>query len=448
MTAPDQPRAAQPLSGRSVIVLGAGMVGVSCALELQSRGAEVLLIDRSEPGRETSYGNAGVMTRSSLAPLNAPSLWRDLPRLLGNKSASLRYDPAHVAAQAGWAARFLAAARPGVLRETAEALDALIRLSIARHKEWIAACGVSGRLREHGWIVAYRTADAFDRAGWSRALMAEHGVDLQTLDQGALGDLEPALRPIFPRATWVRDACSVDDPGAIVAAYAGAFAARGGRIERASVARFAAEAGGGGAVVLEGGATRRADHVVACLGPWSATILARCGFGVRLGYERGYHLHFAGAADAGENARLTRPVYDTAGGYVVAPMARGLRVTSGVELADRDAAPNHAQIRASERAARDALDLGDAVDDAPWLGSRPTLPDSRPAIGPLPGAPGLWAAFGHQHIGFMTGPGTAALLADLIQGRAPAIDAGPFRPERWVRRWRVGASAMGERNDV
>ena len=88
----------------------------------------------------------------------------------------------------------------------------------------------------------------------------------------------------------------------------------------------------------------------------------------------------------------------------------------------------------AETAAREAIDLGDGIDAAPWLGSRPTLPDSRPAIGAMPGTQSVWACFGHQHIGFSTGPGSARLLADLMEGKAPPIPAAPFRPERFIRK--------------
>ena len=115
-------------------------------------------------------------------------------------------------------------------------------------------------------------------------------------------------------------------------------------------------------------------------------------------------------------------------------MQQGLRLTTGVELCDQEAAPDHRQISLAEQAARQAIDLGDAQEENPWLGARPTFPDSRPAIGALPGAGNLWVSFGHQHIGFSTGPGSARILADLMEGRAPPIPAGPFRPGRYIHR--------------
>ena len=421
------------LIDKRIVVVGAGMVGVCAALELQARGAKVTLIDRRAPGRETSFGNAGVLARSSLVPINNPGLFASLPRLMRNRSAALRYDPSFILRNSSWAIQFLNHARSTPFLETAAALDGLIRLSIARHRELIATCGLEAHLADRGWIFLYRSAAAFDGSHRSHAVMKAHEVDAVTLDAADLRDLEPSLAPIFPKALWIRDSYSVDNPGAVVAGYARAFAARGGDILQADVINVS-QSETGARVHLKNGEQLHADHTVLCLGPWGRQFLEQQGYSVTMAYERGYHRHFAGPSGALANSPLSRPICDTGGSYVLAPMQDGLRLSTGVELCDRDAPPNDKQLRTAERAAREAVDLGAAVDETPWLGSRPTFPDSRPVIGAVPGAPHLSVAFGHQHIGFMTGPGTASLLADLLEGTPPALDTTPFRPDRFIRR--------------
>jgi D-amino-acid dehydrogenase len=219
----------------------------------------------------------------------------------------------------------------------------------------------------------------------------------------------------------------------VVAGYAQAFAARGGDIVQADVAGLI-RTETGSTVQLGDGTRHAVDHTVLCLGPWGRQFLEQQGYSVTMAYERGYHRHFAGPSGAAANSPLSRPIYDTGGSYVLAPMQQGLRLTTGVELCARDAPPSDRQLRMAEHAAREAVDLGDALDQTPWLGSRPTFPDSRPVIGAVPGLAHVSVAFGHQHIGFMTGPGTAQLLADLMEGTAPVIDPHPFRPERFIRR--------------
>lgn len=416
----------------SVLVLGAGMVGVSCALALQQRGCRVTLIDRRAPGQETSHGNAGVLARSSLMPFNHPGLWAGLPRLLRNRSPQLRYNPFFLARHAGWALGFLARARQSVFEETIAALDQLIRASTAQHLQWLDEAGVRHRLRENGWLFLYRSAVGLEASRLSRDTFARFGIATEVLDRQGLSDIEPDLKPVFERALWIKDAASVDNPGAVVEAYARLFAARGGTIVQADVAGLARDGADPGAPWQAhdaSGSAWTAARVVVALGPWSAAFLARLRLRVPMAFERGYHMHYT----AQGGARLHRPVYDTGGAYVLSPMEGGLRLTTGVELTDRDAPPNLAQLGLAERAARQAFALGDRSMPQAWLGSRPTLPDSRPMVGAAPGQTGLWLAFGHQHIGFSTGPGTAQLLAALMHDETPTIGVAPFRPERFLR---------------
>lgn len=415
---------------RTVVVLGAGIVGVSCALELQRRGWAVTLLDKSAPGREASYGNAGVMARSSLVPFNNPGLWSALPRLLKNTSAQFRYDPVFLARNLSWAIAFLYRAQKRFYDETAAALDALIRLSFDEHRRWLAEAGIEHRLRTNGWLFLYRSEAAFEGNRLSRETFDRFGIATQALDPHALSDLEPDLKPIFPRALWIKDTASVDSPGRVVEAYAKLFASRGGRIERAAVSGLQRSgAGGAWRIASADGVMREADRVVVALGPWSKEFLGDAlGVSVPMAFERGYHMHYRAAP----GTRLGRPVYDTGGGYVLSPMEQGLRLSTGVQLAARDAPKNLAQLELAEAAARQAFPLEGRLEAEAWLGSRPTLPDSRPMIGECPDRPGLWLAFGHQHIGFSTGPGTAALLGAMMSGETGAIDPAPFRPSRFI----------------
>jgi glycine/D-amino acid oxidase-like deaminating enzyme len=411
----------------SVAVVGAGIVGVACALELQRRGRSVTLLDRGEPGGEASYGNSGLLARSSLVPFNHPGIWSSLPKLLENQSTRFRYDPAFLLRNPAWVARFLASARPAAFEATKAALDSLIVLSIAEHKRLLAEAGIAHRLRTTGWLFLYRSATSFASGRIARVAYHQFGVATQLLDRAALRELEPGLTGVFDRALWIRDAASVDNPGAVVQAYAKLLVDRGGTLLKRKVADLRRRPSGW-AVLDAAGGHIDADEVVLALGAWSKGFLAKMGIAVPMAFERGYHMHFAPAPQVA----LQRPIYDVDGGYVLTPMERGLRLTTGIELADLDAPKNLEQLRSAETAAREAFPLGERLDGEAWMGARPTLPDSRPMIGPCAGHPGLWLAFGHQHIGFSTGPGTAALLGDLIAGATPRINPYAFRPGRFM----------------
>lgn len=412
---------------RTVIVLGAGMVGVSCALALQKRGLKVTLIDRREPGRETSYGNAGVISRSSIMPLNNPGLWKNLPKYLSNRHAAVRYRLGHLLANPGWILGFLNEAKPDRLAPRVAALESLVAPALPLHKRLMTEAGIAWRLRDTGFLELWRSEAGRAAAEARRTFLEDHGVRVEALDRQALSALEPSLNPIFSAAILHKDSASVDWPGAVVEAYAALFAARGGTILRDEVTELSKQGEGWRASGKD--VQQDADLAVVALGPWSADLLRPLGLKVPLNVERGYHRHYKPA----QGRFLNRPIYDVEASYMLAPMELGLRLTSGVELAHRDAPDDHAQINQVLPRAREAFPLTEPAEDTTWRGSRPTLPDSLPMIGEAPRNPGLWLAFGNQHIGFSTGPVTGEILAALVCGETPPADPAPFAPTRYLK---------------
>jgi D-amino-acid dehydrogenase len=407
-----------------VIVLGAGIVGVSAAYAVRQRGLSVVLVDRREPGSETSYGNSGILSSGSILPLNKPSLFRALPGYLTNTHAALRWDPGWAIRNIGWVARFLANAAPSRVRPRATALHGLIGASLKLHREWIVTAGAAHRIRETGWLKAWRS-DALAAAKQEQAFLADYGIESRLLDRQAISALEPNILPVYKVGLLHTQTASVDSPGAVVKAYARMLSGTGGEIRQSDIRAIVPD-GEGWRVVLADGAMS-ARHVVVALGPWSADLLRPLGYRVPMAFERGYHREFK----PNPARSLQRPIHDAEGSFLMTPMEQGLRVTSGVELTERDAPSSFAQLDAVVPLARGVVEFGDAVGE-PWRGARPTLPDSLPMIGPAPRHPGLWLAFGHQHIGLSTGPATGAAIAAMIAGAEPPFDAAAFSPDRYL----------------
>jgi D-amino-acid dehydrogenase len=170
-----------------------------------------------------------------------------------------------------------------------------------------------------------------------------------------------------------------------------------------------------------------AREAVVALGPWSDLVFRPLGYKIPLAVKRGYHLHVAPAG----NAVLHHPVLDTDNGFLLAPMNRGIRITTGVEFARRDAPATPIQVERALPKARALFPLGDAIDAEPWKGARPCLPDMLPVIGKAPRHQGLWFDFGHQHHGLTLGPVTGRLLAEMMTGETPFADPAPFAAERF-----------------
>jgi D-amino-acid dehydrogenase len=411
-------------NNKDVVVLGAGIVGVSAAYASRQRGLSVALVDRREPGSETSYGNAGILSSGSIFPLNQPSLFGNLPKYLSNRHPALRWDIGWALKNPGWIARFLASGRASQTRPRALALHGLIKSSLRLHRQWIVDAGAGNRIRETGWLKAWRS-DNLAAAKADQAALTEFGIKSELLDRQGISALEPRILPVYSVGLLHSETASVDSPGNVVKAYARMFADAGGDVRQAEIRSIVPD-GGGWRVMLSDGELR-GRHVVVALGPWSPDLLRPLGYSAPLATERGYHREFKPNAAR----QLRRPIHDAENAFLMTPMEQGIRVTSGVELTARDAPSNYAQLDAVVPLARSVVEFGEPVGEV-WRGARPTLPDSLPMIGPAPRHQGLWLAFGNQHIGFTTGPATGDAIAAMIAGAAPSFDTSAFSPKRYL----------------
>lgn len=411
---------------RSITVLGAGSVGVGVALHLQQRGWKVTLIDRSEPASETSYGNAGVINASSFVPLNNHSLWKSIPKYLKNNQPQVRYSWTRVLQQFPWLYHFLKHANSADATKTSEALNQLCSHALDEHKAFMQRAGNMHRLSEAGWLKVFRKENGFNPKSFDGTLYERFDIGVQTLDTDEIYQLEPSLKRIFRSGYLLTDSAQVNNPGALVKEYAQQFVADGGNLLNANITQVRHDKNR--FLLQTTDNLMDAERLVVAAGPWSADVLEHLGYRVMLGVERGYHQHFHPHGDA----VLNRTCHDVDAGYIMAPMQAGIRITSGVELAMRDAPSNTAQLEQVIPRAYEAFPLSGPTNDPIWRGSRPTLPDSRPIIGQSPAHENLWLAFGHQHIGLMSGPITGKLLAQQISGEKPDIDVTPFRADRWV----------------
>ena len=416
-----------PQPPRSTLVLGAGMVGVCAAWHLRRRGHPVTLVDRAAPGRETSFGNAGIIQREAVRPYRFP---RDLPtllRVLPNREIDIRYRPSGMAGAAAPLFQYWRHSAPQNYARIVPEYAALITRALDTHGEMIRAAGADDLIRRDGYLKVFRTARALDEeCHLAEQIAAAHGVTYQVLDQAALARKEPDLGKggLAGAVHWTQP-WTVTDPGALVAAYADHFQQQGGDLVRGTLETLTRTEHGWRAMV--DGEALDAEQVVLALGPWSAPWLARQGLRVPQFVKRGYHMHY-GSRDG---AQLHHWIMDAETGYLLAPMRAGIRLTTGAELARQQDAPHPQQLDAAERAARRLFPLGDRLDPHPWMGARPCTPDMKPIIGPAPGLPGLWLAFGHGHQGFTLGPVTGKLLGQMMDGEDTEVDMAPYRADRF-----------------
>jgi D-amino-acid dehydrogenase len=409
-----------------VVVLGAGMVGVGAALHLQQRGRDVILVDRhGRAGEETSYGNAGLIECASVFPLMFPRDFGQLLQYALNRAPQSHYRLSDVPDFLPWLVRYFLASSPERALQSAMAELPLIRRSLIEHEALIAEAGVPELLRRTGWIKLFRSDATLSRAVDDLNRARQYGVDGEILDAKAIAKREPNLTGEFAGAVYLPAPGFIPDPGGLAKAYAALFQRKGGRFV-AGDARTLEQSGGKWRVSGATG-TVLAREIVVALGPWSDLVFRPLGYSIPLGIKRGYHLHLA----PGGNAVLRHPVLDTDNGYLLAPMNKGIRLTTGVEFARRDAPSTPVQVGRTLPYARALFPLGEAVDTKPWKGARPCLPDMVPVVGKASRHAGLWFDFGHQHHGLTLGPTTGRLLAEMMTGETPFTDPKPYAVERF-----------------
>ena len=405
------------------VVLGAGIVGVCVAVHLQKRGRQVALVDRKAPGNETSFGNAGLIQREGVYPYAFPRGLGSLLRYAGNQSLDVRYHADALLHAAPFLWKYWRNSDRAKHAAIARSYSTLIEHCVSEHRALAADAGASALLRPTGWIKVFRSNAAHDAEmrlaeQWRR----EYGVEFEALDAARLQQAEPDLDTALQGGLRYTQAESVSDPNALVMAYAKYFETLGGRF-------FTGDANTlrNGWEMTTSAGTIAASSVVVALGPWSDVLSSRLGYRLPLGVKRGYHMHYAPR----QGARLNHPVLDVENGYLLAPMARGIRLTTGAEIALRDAPKTPTQLAAVEPIAHTLFPLEKRLDDQPWMGARPCTSDMKPIIGRAEKHQGLWFAFGHAHHGLTLGPVTGRLIAEMMTGEKTLVDPQPFRVDRF-----------------
>jgi D-amino-acid dehydrogenase len=388
-------------AGLRVAIIGAGIVGASCALFLQRDGHHVTLIDPLPPGAGTSSGNAGIISVGSILPIATPGILRRVPALLRDPTSPLAIRWRHLPTLLPWLARFALASRPARFAALTDALATLIREADRAHDLVIQQCGLADLVRSGGWLTLARSRERLlDATAAQRQAFDRYGIGYELLDAAEVRALEPALAPDLTAGLLIPGNRAVRSPRGYVEGIARTVTERGGRWLQARADRFTHEGDRLTAVVTDRGEIP-ADAVVLAAGAFSKRLAASAGVRVPLEAERGYHVVLPHPEPT-----LSRPIYSVEGGFVLAPMVDGVRLTGGVELASPTAPPDYRRVRRLVAKAREMLPGLEERTLSEWQGCRPSLPDSLPVLGRAPGRANLFLAFGHQHVGLTLGPVT------------------------------------------
>ena len=408
------------------IVIGAGIIGINCAIALQQRGRRVVIVDRESDTLGASYGNAGAFAFSDIMPLAAPGIMRKAPGWLLDPLGPLSIPPRYALQIAPWMLRFWRASWRDRVEASTAAQTALMDFSRSCLISAINAADAGHLLRHEGQLQLYQSAAELSASLPAWQARARHGIPfrhLQSVEE--IAAIQPGISPEFCAASFTPEWHNIVDPAAYMQHLITLFRQAGGEIRRTKITALA-QHNTGVVLTTATGQTLRADDVVVASGAWSRDLARSIGDKIPLETERGYNTTLpAGAFDL--RTHLTFGGH----GFVVSRIGDGIRIGGAVELGGLNLPPNYKRAKVLLDKARRFLPGLKETGGQQWMGFRPSLPDSLPVIGRSPGNSRITYAFGHGHLGLTQSSGTGELVADLVTQRATAIDVTAFRPDRF-----------------
>lgn len=408
----------------NIIVIGAGICGLSSAIWLRRAGHDVTLIDRDHPGAGASYGNAGLLAGWAMIPVNTPDLPKTALKYLANPKSPLFLQWSALPRMTPWLWQFLRNANARTLPHMTDGVARIVTDSVDQHRALTRGTRAAHWIEKSAVSFVYENRAAFEADALEWALRSEFDQRPDLIEGPAVQEAEPILSPHLSFIAQLKDHGHILDPGAYMTDLARVLEEEGGRVLQAEARDITLEAGRVTSVITPGGALP-CDRVVLAAGIWSKPLMAKLGLKVPMIAERGHHLHFKNPSQTPRD-----PMMIVKGKFGVNPMSSGLRCAGTVELGDITKGPNRAALKLiANHASRAFPNLQhDGVEE--WLGFRPSTPDSLPLIGEI-GQTGAFAAFGHQHIGLTAGPKTGRLIAALIDNKPPNIDLAAYDANRF-----------------
>lgn len=412
-------------STRHAVVVGAGIVGICTAIELRRQGLAVTVLDRLEPGQGCSFGNAGILAAHAVVPIGLPGAGGHLPRMLFDAESPLALRWGSLPRTLPWLLRMRRESTPARVQQIADAMKALYRSTLELHQALAQEAGAPELVWPMPGLYVHRSPTGIDlEQGLAWRLRRERGAHIEVLEGAALREAEPALSPEYTRGVRMGPMGCTVNPLRLVQAYAALLVRMGGQVRRAAVSHL--QPRGDGVTVHTDAGPVPADVAVVAAGAWSAELLKPLGLNLPLIAERGYHVTFA---DPG--LRLNHVVTEIEAHFACTSMEMGLRVAGTEELGGPDDAPRWRRAEVLQRQARRLFPAARLDQASRWMGPRPGLPDSLPAIGAVPGHPNVYVAAGHGHLGLTGAPHTGQLVAELVAGKRSALSLEAYAPGRF-----------------
>lgn len=408
-----------------VVVIGAGIIGISCALKLQSEGKNVLVLDRKGVAAETSAGNAGAFAFSDVIPLATPGIMRKAPKWLIDPLGPLSLRPAYALKIIPWMFQFWRASWKDKYQAALAAQSRLMTLSKSALERQITAVNGEALILREGQLQLYEGEGEFKASltGWETR--KQHGVVFDFLESPeAIAAIQPGIHPRFTHAVFTPEWKNVVHPATWTQHLAETFKKRGGGIVIDAINSINLK--GDHVIVKSKDTDYETLHVVIAAGAWSKTLAQSIGDNLPLDTERGYNTTLpVNAFDLKTHLSFSNH------GFVISKAGEGVRVGGAVEFGGLELKPNYNRADILLNKAANFLPELDITGGKQWMGFRPSMPDSLPVISYSTQSTRVIYAFGHGHLGLTQSSGTAELVCELLLAKEASIPMAPYSATRF-----------------
>ena len=406
-------------------IIGAGIVGICAGIALVKRGYCVTILDHNPPGSQTSRGNAGGFGVTEVVPIAGPGVVRKIPGWLFDPYGPLSIRWSHFPKLVPWLRRFHGVSNQADHDEIAKSLGAILKRCTADTRNLVDAARLDHLMTYKGAITVYGSLKGFRQSEQEWRLRAHLGIELEYLDERRLRQLEPALENV--EHGWLMpEWFNTIDPHRLSLGLACYFQRLGGKIMEKKVVGFAINQGRVSHIEDEKGLHSIVDTLLISAGVWSGALCQRLGERVLLEAERGYN---ATIEDPG--IYLDRQIIFGEEKFVVSNIGNGLRIGGAAEFAGISAPANYKRSRRLVDIAKTYLPQLNIESSQPWMGQRPSTPDSLPVIGGSTLFDNVFHAFGHGHLGLTMAATTGELIAGKINDETVPIELKPFSIDRF-----------------
>lgn len=412
------------------VIVGGGIVGLSCAKTLSDQGARVAVVDRGRYAEAASTGNAGMIVPSHIVPLSAPGVIAKGMKWLMNPESPLYIKPSADPAFMKWLWAFQRHCTQAHVDHGIPVLRDSILASLEMLDQWSALPGFDQGGLAHTGLLMLHHGEKARQENLELAETAEQaGLEIERLDRDATLALEPALKTDITGSVFFRQDARVDPEG-LLRAMDAHVQASGVTIIDGSV-RSMQRKGSSVVGVKTEDQVLEADQLVLAAGSWTPKLTKGLGSKLLLQPAKGYSVTIPGAELGGVDTGMSIPCLVTDQKISITPMPGGIRFSGTLGLQGYDLSVDERRAAPIRRHA--ALYCGEdqVAPIKTWAGLRPASPDGLPFIGRLPKMDNVWVASGHGMLGVTLGPITGQLIAELIGGKSPSLDVNPFRIDRF-----------------